>query len=111
MVEKIIVNPNEVRGLGDIVSPKSDTDFIEYASNVTEGTDTVYGATEKVFSLEDTFLFTDTTGDTSKYIYDSRCNVTSSNNEISVEWVSGTYVFWANKGDTVQNLIILVISQ
>lgn len=66
MVEKIIVNPNEVRGLGDIVSPKSDTDFIEYASSVTEGTDTVYGATEKVFSLEDTFIFSDG-GTTSNY--------------------------------------------
>ena len=45
------------------------------------------------------YLFEDLTGDTSKYIYDSRCNVTSSNNEITVTWVSGAYIFWANKGD------------
>ena len=59
MVEKIIVNPNEVRGLGDIVSSKGASDFIEYASSVTQGTDTVYGAGSKVFTLEDTFVFSD----------------------------------------------------
>ena len=60
---------------------------------VTYGTET---KTAKVQVCE----FADLTGDTSKYIYDSRCTVTSSNNEITVTWVSGTYIFWANKGDT-----------
>ena len=59
MVEKIIINPNKVRGYGNIVSSKGANDFITYAGSITEGTDTVYGATEKVFSLEDTIIFRD----------------------------------------------------
>ena len=59
MVEKIIINPNKVRGYGNIVSSKGASDFITYAGSISEGTDTVYGATEKVYSLEDTFIFTD----------------------------------------------------
>ena len=59
MVEKIIINPNKVRGYGNIVSSKGASDFITYAGIISEGTDTVYGATEKVYSLEDTFVFSD----------------------------------------------------
>ena len=59
MVEKIIINPNKVRGYGNIVSSKGVSDFITYAGSITEGTDTVYGATEKVYTVEDTFIFTD----------------------------------------------------
>lgn len=59
MVEKIIINPTKVRGYGNIVSSKGANDFITYAGSITEGTDTVYGATEKVYTVEDTFIFTD----------------------------------------------------
>ena len=59
MVEKIIINPNKVRGYGNIVSSKGASDFTTYACAVTETTDTVNGATEKVFSLEDTVIFRD----------------------------------------------------
>ena len=43
MVEKIVIIPEEVRGLGDIVSPKSASDFLCYSSKVTSSTDTDYG--------------------------------------------------------------------
>ena len=59
MVEKIIINPNKVRGYGNIVSSKGANDFITYAGSISEGTDTVYGATEKIFTLEDTTLLID----------------------------------------------------
>ena len=59
MVEKIIVNPSEVRGLGDIVDSKGASDFIVYGSGVTETTDTVNGATSKVFNQTDTKIFYD----------------------------------------------------
>ena len=52
MVEKIIVNPSEVRGLGDIISPKSTSDFTLYGSTLSSSTDTVYGASSSVFVLE-----------------------------------------------------------
>ena len=42
-MEKIIVKPEEVRALGNIVSPKTLSDFKEYDSKVTTGTDTDYG--------------------------------------------------------------------
>ena len=54
MVEKIIVNPSEVRGLGDIVSPKSTSDFSLYGATLSSGTDTVYGASSSVFVLNST---------------------------------------------------------
>ena len=71
--------------------------------DVTVSANKTYTATYSTVSDSVTIYyskFADLTGDTSKYIYDSRCNVTSTNNEITVTWVSGTYIFWANKGDT-----------
>ena len=68
-------------------------------SNVSVSQDTTFTATYSNVSDSVTIYyskFADLTGDTSKYSYDSRCNVTSSNNEITVTWVSGTYTFWAN---------------
>lgn len=52
MVEKIIVNPSEVRGLGDIVSPKSASDFSLYGATLESGTDTVYGVSMGVYLME-----------------------------------------------------------
>lgn len=72
-------------------------------SDVSVSGNTTFTATYSTVSDSVTIYyckFADLTGDTSKYIYDSRCNVTSTNNEITVTWVSGTYIFWANKGDT-----------
>ena len=59
MVEKIIINPNKVRGYGNIVSSKSASDFKEYCSSLVEGTDTVMGVTSKVFTLTETILLYD----------------------------------------------------
>ena len=51
MVEKIIVNPNEVRGYGNIHEPTVASDWSKYGSNLTKTTDTVDGATTDVFQL------------------------------------------------------------
>ena len=59
MVEKIIINPEEVRGLGNIMSPHSSSDYEVYMSSITTGTDTVHGQTMTVYELEDTILFWD----------------------------------------------------
>ena len=59
MVEKIIINPNKVRGYGNIMSPHSTSDYETYASSLTSGTDTVNGQTMTVYELEDTILFFD----------------------------------------------------
>ena len=42
-MEKLIINPSEVRGLGDIVSPKSVQDFNVFDSELVSSTDTTYG--------------------------------------------------------------------
>ena len=42
-MEKIIVEPREVRGLGDIVSPKSVSDFLVHNGAVYSGSDSDYG--------------------------------------------------------------------
>lgn len=52
MVEKIIVNPESVRCYGNILESKEIDDFELVDSMVTEITDTVYGSTRNVFSME-----------------------------------------------------------
>ena len=54
MVEKIIVNPSSVRGLGDILEAKATSDYTLYGSTLTTGTDTVNGATVDVMVLGST---------------------------------------------------------
>ena len=74
MVEKIIVNPSEVRGLGDILEAKSTSDYTLYGSTLSSGTDTVYGATENVMVL----------GSTNTHNY-------------SLSFGSNSYTAWAGK--------------
>lgn len=50
-MDRITVQPTEVRGLGDILSPKSTTDFEEYLGTLSSGTDTVNGASMTVYTL------------------------------------------------------------
>ena len=78
-----ITNNQGVYTLSD-VRVSQNTTFTATYSNVSDSVTIYYSK------------FADLTGDTSKYSYDSRCNVTSSNNEITVTWVSGTYILWAN---------------
>jgi len=52
MVEKVFISPNRVRAYGNIVNMKTVDDFELVDSVVTESTDTVYGSTSKVFSME-----------------------------------------------------------
>ena len=51
MVEKIIVNPNKIRGYGNIHEPTVATSWSKYESKLTKTTDTVDGATTDVFQL------------------------------------------------------------
>ena len=48
-MEKLIVKPNDVRCLGDIVSPKSLSDFEAGYNSLTKGSDTVDGASSTVY--------------------------------------------------------------
>lgn len=54
MVEKIIINPNKVRGYGNILSPHSSSDYELEDCTIATGTDTVNGATETVYTLTPT---------------------------------------------------------
>lgn len=54
MVEKIIINPNKVRGYGNIMSPHSISDYSLEDCTIATGTDTVNGATETVYTLTST---------------------------------------------------------
>ena len=59
MVEKIIINPNKVRGYGNIMNQHTTTDYTNYACTLTEETDTINGQTMTVYEMEDTILFYD----------------------------------------------------
>lgn len=50
MVNKIAVNPLEVRGAGNIVSPKTLSDFNEFNSDVTSAEEVVNGTTMTVYT-------------------------------------------------------------
>ena len=52
MVEKIIVNPNKIRGYGNIHGATIIDDWSKYESKLTKTTDTVDGATTPVFQLK-----------------------------------------------------------
>ena len=43
MTEKIIVSPQRVRALGDVVSPKAVSDFDKVSCTLSSSSDTVYG--------------------------------------------------------------------
>ena len=51
MVNKVTVNPSGVRGAGNIVSPKSLSDFNDYNSKVSSASETVNGATMTVYTV------------------------------------------------------------
>ncbi len=51
MVEKIIISPDRVRGLGNIITPKETTDYELVDCTLSSGTDTVNGVTVTVYTL------------------------------------------------------------
>lgn len=68
MVEKIIVNPQKIRGLGNILSAKAVSDFDLYNSVLSESEDTVYGVKKSVFTLHPYLFYDDCSADnTSQY--------------------------------------------
>ena len=78
MVEKIIINPNKVRGYGNIMSPHSTSDYETYASSITSGTDTVNGVETTVYTMTDTIIFWDkgTSTDYSAWASSTTMNIT-----------------------------------
>ena len=93
MVEKIIINPNKVRGYGNIMSPHSSTDYEVYMSSITSGTDTVNGQTMTVYELEDTILFFDkgtTTSHNDNWEKTSNVTLVRDENYTTVSNSSGT---------------------
>ena len=51
MVEKIIISPDNIRGLGNIVAPKLTSDYELVDCTLSSGTDTVNGVTVTVYTL------------------------------------------------------------
>lgn len=107
MVDKIIIRPNEVRGLGDIISTKARTDFTTTDCNIIEGIDRVNGSNEKVFNINDDILFKDwgvtPVNNTEDWYYNSdniRLTVGSQYSYITYIGSTGTKVFIANKPGT-----------
>ena len=58
MVEKIIINPDKVRGYGNIMMSHSSSDYSLEDCTISTGTDTVNGATETVYTLTSIFTHT-----------------------------------------------------
>lgn len=52
MVEKIIISPDRVRGLGNIINSHESTDYELSDCTLTTGADTVNGVTVAVYTLE-----------------------------------------------------------
>ena len=52
MVEKIIINPTEIRAYGNIIGEKTSTDYDTYNSTITQTTETVNGEDTVVMEIE-----------------------------------------------------------
>ena len=52
MVEKIIINPTEIRAYGNIIGAKTSTDYDTYNSTITQTTETVNGEDTIVMEIE-----------------------------------------------------------
>ena len=107
MVEKIIINPNEVRGLGDIVSEKEATDFTTSQCTISKGADFLEGVREDVYEISDSLLFKDygvtPYNNTEDWYYsDADFTLTVGANYSTVTYVEGTTAkaFIANKHGT-----------
>lgn len=102
MVEKIIINPNKVRGYGNIMSPHSSGDYSLEDCTIATGTDTVNGATETVYTLtpETTSIYS-IAFDSSSYTTSDgsvTCYVTLLNNSVAV---SGASISLTGTGSTL----------
>ena len=102
MVEKIIINPDKVRGYGNIMSPHSSGDYSLEDCTIATGTDTVNGATETVYTLtpETTSIYS-IAFDSSSYTTSDgsvTCYVTLLNNSVAV---SGASISLTGTGSTL----------
>ena len=52
MVEKILINPTEIRAYGNIIGAKASTDYDTYNSTITQTTETVNGEDTVVMEIE-----------------------------------------------------------
>ena len=108
MVEKIIINPNKVRGYGNIINQHSTTDYTNYTCTLTEETDTVNGAETIIYEMEDTILFYDSgvtpTNNTDDWYYtEGRLTITPSSTGTTItNTYTGTSLLIANKPGTSQ---------
>lgn len=136
MVEKITITPQEVRGLGDIISPKTLSDFNKQYSTLTTTTDTVHGVNTTIYDLNSTILFSDkgttnnkntnwqnysnrltietdtegttvTKGSSNGFYYVKNGDQTFTNYIAEFDIISCANVFWYANGTSTQNIINL----
>ena len=82
MVEKLVLIPDNVRGLGDVVSPKSANDFVGYNSKVASGTDSSLGT-----------VYTSSYGENTSVSMDYPLNITSDEESftVTISAMNGSY--------------------
>ena len=82
MVEKITVNPESIRAYGNIITPKTSTDFSLYGEDykIIESTDTVNGEQTTVYGIESIYTLT----------FDSASYTTSGSVSLTVTVMEGT---------------------
>lgn len=106
MVEKIIVNPTEVRGYGNIVNVKSDEDYEPVNCTITEDMDTVYGATVNVIVMEPDLGEATTltvTSSSSTLVLDNTVNISATLKDSSNAAISGATITFKEGTTTLGN--------
>ena len=135
-MEKITITPNMVRGLGDIISPKTLSDFNKQYSTLTTTTDTVHGVTTTIYDLDSTILFSDkgttnnkntnwqnysnrltietdtegttvTKGSSNGFYYVNNGSQSYTDYIVEFDIISCLNVFWYANGTSTQNIINL----
>ena len=92
-MEKITINPSQIRGLGNTITSKAATDFTKQYSTLTQTTDTVHGTTQKVFQQDSSILLRD--GATTNDHNDIWSNMTP-----FTRTSDGTTVYYQNTGSS-----------
>ena len=108
MVEKIIITPEKVRAYGNIILPKSATDFTTNGGLFSYGTEKVNGQNNTVYKLISNAFFYDSgvtpTNNTSDWYYDNtKLTLTPSSTGTTVTDIAGdsnVQVLTANKPGT-----------
>ena len=106
MVEKIIVSPDSIRGMGNIVSPHILSDYTVSDCGISSGTDTVNGVSNTVYSLHSYLVNDDASSDNKSTLFSTGVALRNSGTQ-SVTYNSNGYYVITNTKSQAESFVPL----